>query len=87
MLVQAFVSELAVEAFDEGVLRWFAGLDEAKLYLPLLCPEEHRLAGELRAVITDDHRRQAAAVAKLIKEASRLLSRDRGRDKLADHLA
>ena len=87
MLVQTFVSELAIEAFDEGVLGRLAWLDKTERGTALLRPEEHRLAGELGAVVTNDHRRQSAALAQLIKEASDLLSRDGCRHQLANHLA
>jgi hypothetical protein len=28
VIVEALIAELAIEAFDVGVLRWFAGSDE-----------------------------------------------------------
>lgn len=46
--VQAVLSELAIEALHERVLRRFAGLDEVQLHAGSLRPEEHRFAGELR---------------------------------------
>jgi hypothetical protein len=63
MLVQAFIAELAVEAFHKGILCRLAWLDKAKLGIALLGSEEHCLASELRAVVADDHRRQPAPVA------------------------
>ncbi len=54
VLVKAFVSELAVQAFNECILCRFAGLNKVQLYLALFTPEEHGLAGKLRAVITDN---------------------------------
>lgn len=43
MLIQAAVAELAVEAFDEGILCRLAGLDKVQLRAGLLRPKEHRL--------------------------------------------
>ena len=40
VLIQAFVAELAVQTFHEGVLRRLAWLDKTKLGLPFFGPEE-----------------------------------------------
>ena len=40
VLVQAFISELRVEALDERVLRRFAALDELQRHLVLIGPLE-----------------------------------------------
>lgn len=86
MRVQAFVSKLAVGVLDKGVLGRLAWLDKARLGVALLGPGEHRLARKPRAVIANDHRRQAVSVTRLIKEAEHLLSRDGSGDKLSRHL-
>lgn len=52
MLVQALVSKPAVEALDVGVLVGFARIDLPQVDVPVVCPVEHRLANELRSVIT-----------------------------------
>jgi len=54
MLVEAAFSELAVERFHEGVLRRLTRLDEVQLDVVVSGPKEHRFAGELGAVVTDD---------------------------------
>ena len=43
---QAFLAELAVEAFDERVLSRFSRLYKAKRDTSLLRPKEHGFAGE-----------------------------------------
>ena len=52
MLVQALVSKPAVEALDVGVLVGFARIDLPQVDVPVVCPVEHRLANELRSVVT-----------------------------------
>ena len=86
MLLQAFVPELAVQAFHKGVLRWLPGLDKAQLGIPFPGPEEHRLAGELRAVVADDQRWERSLISQFVQEAGDAATRDRHRDQLADHL-
>ena len=54
MLVEAFIAQLAVERFDEGILDRLAGCDEAQLHATLVRPAQHRLAGQLRAVVGRD---------------------------------
>lgn len=63
MLVEAFVSEPAVEAFDEAVLHWLARCDVVPLDAAFLLPLEHRIAGQLRTVIADHHAWIAAMLA------------------------
>ena len=58
VLIEAAVSELAVEALDERILRRLARLDEGQRHRPLTRLEEHRLAGQLRSVIADNRGRQ-----------------------------
>ena len=52
MLVQALVSKPAVEALDVGVLVGFARIDLPKVDVSVVRLVEHRLANELRSVIT-----------------------------------
>jgi hypothetical protein len=49
--IEAVLSELSIEAFDESVLRRFAWLYEMQLHASSLRPEEHRFARKLRAVL------------------------------------
>src|SRR5690606_8073008 len=62
MLVQAFISELAVEALDITILLRFAGLNEAQLQPHSVSPFIQRLADEFRAVINRDAFGQATAL-------------------------
>src|SRR5437899_6914589 len=62
MLVQALVSEPAVEALDEGVLNGLARLDEVQPHAPLLGPLVQHQAGELRSIVQHDLLRRLAAL-------------------------
>src|SRR5438477_7461799 len=59
VFVEAFIAELAVEAFDESVLGGFARCDEVQLHVVLLRPVVQGLASKLRAVVDGDGLRQA----------------------------
>ena len=48
---QAFLAELAVEAFDERVLSRFSQLHKAKRDTRLLRPKEHGFAGDFVTVV------------------------------------
>ena len=54
VLVQAKISELAIEALYEGILRRLARLNEMQFYADLLGPKEHGLGGEFRTVVADN---------------------------------
>ena len=69
MLIPAFVPALTIKTFHEGILSWLAWLDKTRLGIAFLGPEEHRLAGELRSFIANDHGQQAASITDLIQEA------------------
>ena len=58
MQVQAVLAHLAVEAFNERVLRRFSWLDKVQLHAGFFRPEVHRFRRELRAIVTDDGPRQ-----------------------------
>ena len=58
MLVETLVAQAAIERFDEGVLHRLAGLDVVPVQPPDR-PAQHRRAGQLAAVIADDHSRAA----------------------------
>ena len=59
-LVQELVAQPAVEALDEGILLRLAGRDVVPFDPRLLRPAQDRHAGELGAVVGDDHRGPAA---------------------------
>ncbi len=65
VLVEAFIAELAIEAFDESVLGGFARGNEVQLHLVLLRPVMQRLASELRAVVEGDGLGQAVGSGEL----------------------
>lgn len=53
VLIQAAVPERAVETFDKCILSRLPRLNEVQLCSRSLAPEEHRLAGQLAAVVAD----------------------------------
>lgn len=67
MVVQAFVAELTVEAFDVAVLHRLAGLDEQVLNTVALRPPHERSAGELRPVVGTHRLRIASKASGLIE--------------------
>src|SRR5207302_9239424 len=54
-LVQKLVPKPAIEALDKGVLRRFAGRDVVPFDLCLACPQQDGIAGQLGAIVADDH--------------------------------
>lgn len=54
VLVQALVTQLAVEAFDARVLLRLARLDVVPAD-PIGRPPEHRDAGQFGSILADDH--------------------------------
>lgn len=59
-LVQELVAHPAVEALDERVLDRLARCNEVPVDGVVLAPSQHRVAGELGAVVRDDRTRLAA---------------------------
>ena len=51
-LIQVLVSEPAIEAFDEGVLRRLAGTNVMPIDTRFGCPGYDRTRGQLRAIVT-----------------------------------
>ena len=80
MLIQAFVSELAVKAFHEGILGRFTKLDKAKLNTRFLAPEEHRLTGKLCSVVANNLCWFSSLLDELTHEACNLTTADRDRN-------
>mgnify|MGYP003346125094 FL=1 len=62
MFVETFVTQAAVEGFDEAVLRRFPRRDVMPLDLALFLPAEDRMKCQLRAVVADDHARYSAGL-------------------------
>lgn len=60
VLVEAFVTEPAVEALDEPVLLRIAWCDVVPQHRPFFLPGLDRVRGHLGAVVTDDHHGKAA---------------------------
>ena len=76
VFVEALVAELAVEAFDVGVLRRFARLDQHQLHAVGLRPLVERPAGELGALIGSDCRRVAAETTDRFEQVRHALAVD-----------
>jgi len=53
--VQELVSQPSIEAFDEGILYRFARCDVVPFHLGPIRPLQDRVAGELAAIVADDH--------------------------------
>src|SRR5262249_55163766 len=69
MQIQAFITELAVEALDVGVLRRLAGCDEIEGNAMRIRPGVQRLAGKLRPIVNGDPLGRAVPADELVKEA------------------
>ena len=67
MLIEAFVSQPAVEAFDEPVLHGLARLNVMPFDLALLLLLKNGVRCQLRAVVADDHARVAAPFGDAVK--------------------
>ena len=52
--IETVLPELAVKALDKRILGWLSKLDEVEFHAALLRPKEHRLAGQLWAIVADD---------------------------------
>ena len=58
--VQQLIPQAAIEAFDEGILLRLAGCNVVPLDLAVLRPAQYCHAGELGAVVRNDHCRTTA---------------------------
>ena len=76
MLIKTLVPKLAIQAFDKGILRWFAGLNKAKCDTCFLAPEEHSFASELGSIVTDHLLGLASHLTQLIEKSSHLTTTD-----------
>ena len=54
MIIKAFLTKVAVEGFDIGVLVGLARLDEKQLNTPGICPVQHSSTVEFFPVICPD---------------------------------
>lgn len=70
MLVEAFVTEPAIEALNEPVLLLLARCDIAPQHRPLFLPGQDRVRSHLGAIVADDHQRPAAMLADPVEFAA-----------------
>lgn len=78
VLVETFISELAVEAFDVGILYGPSRPDEVQLNAVLVSPDVKSSAGELGSVIHDDEFWQTVGRHQTIEDSGDALSWKRG---------
>ena len=81
--IQAFITKLAVEALDVGVLGGLAWLDEVQgdaAYAMRVRPCIQHLPGKLRAIVDRDLFRHAMRGDELVEDARDALARQRGID-------
>ena len=78
VFVETFVAELAVEAFDMGVLGGFSRGDEAVIHLPLMRPAVQGEPGKLRAVVGEQALRSPAQFDQPVEHADNAVARQRG---------
>lgn len=62
-LIQALISESAIEGLDKGILDWLAGIDEVQIDMVVAGPDNHRFACKLWTVIYHDLFGQPSAPA------------------------
>src|SRR4030095_11872377 len=80
VLVQPSVAQPAVEAFDVGILRGLAWLNELQSYPALFTPGGQRSTTKLRAVIQHYRFRQPALARHPIQHSTHTQSAQRGID-------
>src|SRR6478672_916706 len=76
--LRAFVAQLAIEAFHEAVLLRLAGRDVVPFDAVDCGPLEHRVGGELGAVVRDDQQRLVVLREEPIEHADNARARQRG---------
>ena len=87
MQVHAVLAELAVEAFREGILRRLSALYEAQSHTCSLSSQEHRLGGELRAIVQNQGPGQWPSCSEFIEVSGQAGAGDPRVNDLADVLA
>ncbi len=78
VLVQAFIPELPVEAFDECILCGLATLDEVQRYLVLIGPLIYDAAGELGSIVYLDRSRCSTSLPQRLQYPHHAQTRQRG---------
>src|SRR5882724_12202174 len=78
VLIQTFVPELTVEAFDVSVLDRFSRVDEMKLHTVLVRPLIHGSTEEFRSIIYDDPGGQSTLLLEPLQHPHHSISRQRG---------
>src|SRR5215468_206446 len=76
VLVEALVTELAVERFDEGIVDRFTGSDEMQLNAILGRPRVERAAGKFGSVVDDDLLREWSHGSDPIEDPGNTLTRE-----------
>jgi len=74
--VQELVSRSAVERFDVRVLDGLAGIDEVQFDAALSTPAQHRVAGQLRAVIKPQGVRKSARQRDAFEHGDHVVARE-----------
>jgi hypothetical protein len=77
MLIQTFISELAIEAFDVRILLRFARFDESQLKLLAIRPFIEGLADKFRAIVHRHRERQSTTVCQPLQHTDDAPSRQR----------
>src|SRR4051812_7170884 len=76
MIVQALVTEFAVEAFDVGVLCGLAGRDELQIHTAAVSPAIQCAACEFGSLVGANRTWQAAELADRLEHPGDVASRD-----------
>ena len=76
--VQAFIAQLAVEAFDKPILLRLARCDVMPTDHAILRPRQHRHTRQVRAIVADHRGRVAAGGGNCIEFTCHALARQRG---------
>ena len=74
MFIKALIANLAVEAFNIGILIWFSGLDKLVSDLLLVSSGIQNAAGKLRAVVSEQAFGLATQLNELIEHTGYMMS-------------
>lgn len=77
VLIVALIPELAVEAFDLGILGRFSRMDEAQFDSVRVGPGVYGLADKFRSVVDDDDLRQAPCQRDALQNSHHTLTGER----------
>jgi len=78
LLVEALVTQPAVEAFDKPILHRLAGCDVVPLDLLLVLPGQYGVRGEVGAIVADDHAWASSDLDDVVKFTHHAQSGERG---------